>query len=125
MATVLILEEQPHLRQLLELELSDAGYRCLSVADHDHLTEVLTSENVDVVVLGGGGSAQEDLYTLCWVKNFSPTIPVILFAGIEVLQPKSIARLADAWVEKCSCLDPLIAKVRHLCKGVSKPSLAS
>lgn len=125
MANILIIEKQPHLRQLLEIELADADFTCFGVASSDQATDVLMVEKIDVVVLGVGWPVQDDVYMLCWLKNFYPNVPVVLFTGQEDLQPKSITRLADAWVEKSSCIDALIAEIRHLNTKFSKKSVVT
>ncbi|MGA1199349.1 MAG: hypothetical protein ACO36I_22870 [Candidatus Latescibacterota bacterium] len=111
--TIHVIEKQAHLRQLIQLELSDASLDCFCVATSDEAHDVLMFEKVDVVVLGVGWPSQEDLHTLCWLKSFFPDLPIVLFAGEEDLQPKSIARLADVWVEKSSRIDLLLVEIQR------------
>jgi len=123
--TILVIEKQAHLRQLIELELSDANFECIGVATSDEAHDVLLFDRVDVVVLGVGWPCQDDLHTLCWLKSFYPDIPIILFAGEEDLQPKSIVRLADVWVEKSSRIDLLLVGIRDLYKKIPQHRLTT
>lgn len=114
MQTILIVERQPHLRQLLELECSDAGYKCIGAADGEEAIDALIVEKVDAVILGLGWPPRNDLETMCWIKKWYPQTPVVLFAGIEDLDAADIVRMADVWVEKCSHVDWLIDELDHL-----------
>ncbi|MFT5367359.1 MAG: DNA-binding response OmpR family regulator [Candidatus Latescibacterota bacterium] len=125
METILVSEKQSHLRQLLEWELSDANFTCICVESSDQATEVMMVEKIDAVVIGMAWPPEDDLHMLCWLKKFYTDVPVVLFAGEEELRPKSIARLADAWVEKSSRIDLLITEVRHLVAKFSLPVVLS
>jgi len=123
--TILVIEKQAHLRQLIELELSDANFECIGAATSDEANDVLTFEKVDMVVLGVGWPSQEDLHTLCWLKSFFPELPIVLFAGEEDLHPKSIVRLADVWLEKSSRIDLLLVEIHRLGQKMPQRLLTS
>lgn len=123
--TILVIEKQAHLRQLIEIELSDANFECIGVSTSDEANDVLMFNHVDVVLLGVGWPSQGDLHTLCWLKSFYPDIPIVLFAGEEDLQPRTIVRLADVWVEKSSRIDLLLVEIRNLCQKVPQRRLTS
>jgi len=113
MKTILVCEKQSNLRQLLELELSDAHFSSICVENCDQAVEAMMFERVDAAVVGMGWPAEDDLHTLSWLKEFYSEVPVVLFAGEEDLEPTSITSLADSWVEKSSRIDLLIDEVRH------------
>ena len=123
--TVLVIEKQAHLRQLIEMELCDAHFECVGVASSDEANDVLMFDHVDVVILGVGWPSQEDLHTLCWLKSYFPDLPIVLFAGEEDLQPRSIVRLADVWVEKSSRIDLLLVEIHDLCQKIPQKRLTS
>lgn len=127
MQTVLVVEREPHLRQLLQIELLDANFHCICAEDSTEVGEILMFESVDLVVIGVGWPPQDDLHTMCWVKRFYPHIPVILFAAEEEVQPRSIVRVADFWVKKSSQIDLLVEALNRAEKGVkvSKKSQAT
>ncbi|MBT3605384.1 MAG: hypothetical protein HOE48_14175 [Candidatus Latescibacteria bacterium] len=120
MRTILLSEKQSHLLQLLEWEFSDADFACLCVESADQAKKIITGEKVDAVVLGLSWPSEEDVQLLCWVKKNHPETPVVLFAGEEELQPKSITHFADAWIEKSSHIDLLIEEVKSLIKPITR-----
>lgn len=114
MAAVLVVEKQPNLRLLMEFELEDAEHQGVLLSDGAEALNLLEQERPDVVVLGMGWPPDDDMHTLCCLKNLYPDLPVILFSSsVELLKPE-IVRMCEAFVLKHSNLDVLLSEIDRL-----------
>ena len=118
MATVLVVEKQPNMRLLMEMELADADHRGILVADGQEAEDALRFDRPDVVVVGMGWPPEDEFHTLFWLNKNWPELPVILFACKENIGSQSVGQLVDAWVEKNSRMDVLVDEINRRCQAM-------
>lgn len=118
MATVLVVEKQPNMRLLMEMELADAGHRGILVADEGEAADALRFDRPDVAVVGVGWPPEDEVQTLLRLKQACPDLPLILFSCKENAGSPSMSQRVDAWVEKNSRMDALVDEINRQCQAV-------
>jgi DNA-binding response OmpR family regulator len=111
--TVLLIEDDASLRLLCRVNLEHDGYRVLEAERLDKAEELLSAEDVDVVLLDlhvAGENSRDLLYRL---RAEPLQTPVALITGESGLEP-TVAAAADAVIEKPFTLDHLRATVERL-----------
>src|SRR6516165_4079439 len=109
MPTVLIVEDEPKMRRLLELDLGEDGFSTLSAADAEAGLRLLNSQPVDIIVTDLKLPGMGGLEFLQAVKQRAPAMPVVVmtaFGSVEtaveamksgasdyVLKPFSLAEM--------------------------------
>lgn len=93
LATVLIVDDEPAVREVIADMLEYEGYACLAEPDGDDVLSILTRQSVDLVIadinLGGTGRSGMELIEV--VRSHDETIPVMIITGYP-----SIDRAVDA-----------------------------
>ncbi len=79
-ATILVVDDEPHARQLLQVNLASAGYRVLTAQDGQEALEIVRRELPDLVILDLM-LPKMDGYTVCRrIRSFS-NVPVIMLTA--------------------------------------------
>jgi DNA-binding NtrC family response regulator len=111
--TILLVEDDASLRLLCRVNLEHEGYRVLEAERLDKAEELLSAEDVDVVLLDlhvAGEDARELLHRL---RVERLRTPVALVTGESGLEP-AVAAAADAVIQKPFTLDDLLGTVERL-----------
>jgi two-component system OmpR family response regulator len=106
-ATVLVVEDDPGIRSMLELALGAAGYRVLVTADVARARAALSEEPVDLVLLDlhlGG----EQTVTLERYAGELSGIPTVMMSAAD---PPWSSSHETAWLQKPFTLESLYAQV--------------
>src|SRR5690242_2877349 len=109
MATILIVEDEPKMRRLLELNLADDGHTVLAAADAEAALKMARQEPVDLVVTDlklPGMSGLDFLHTIKRTNAAMPVVVMTAFGSVEtavdamkngasdyVLKPFSLAEM--------------------------------
>ena len=124
---VLVVEDQPEIRDMLYTALQESGYQCATAADVTHAMEVLASLSVDLVLLdmmmpGGSGISLFDHLRL----NNSDVAVVFLTVRADLRPPKE-QMLSGAYdfLEKpvslshmCTVIGDTLARRRRLLQAI-------
>ena len=86
MATILIVEDEPKLRRLLELDLSEEGHRVLTGADAEQGLKLLRQESVDVVVTDLKLPGMDGLEFLQAAKRQNAALPVVVMTAFGTVE---------------------------------------
>src|SRR6267378_7379512 len=85
-SAVLVVEDEPAMRQQLRIDLHDLGYRPAAASSAPEAMELLERERVAAVlldlVLDEGEDAGFDLLT--WIRHHHPGLPVIVLSAAQV-----------------------------------------
>jgi CheY-like chemotaxis protein len=100
MINILVVDDQPHLQELISLELMDEGYKIHSVTDAESVNEYLENSVPDLVLL--------DLYLdgfLGWdvlndIKSKYPHLPVIIVTAYDNYTGDPRLSKADGYIIK-------------------------
>ncbi len=78
---VLVIDDDPGIRELLEAQVSRLGYRVLSAPDGEAALEMLEESRPDLVTLDVILPGMGGLDTLRQLKQRLPEVPVVMLSG--------------------------------------------
>jgi len=114
-AHVLVVDDEPSLRQMLEGSLRNAGYVVSAVAEGQAALEVIATEAPDVVVLDLFLPGQDGFAILQQIRDWSDVLVMILTASSE---PGNVVRGlqlgADDYLTKPFRMDEFLARIAAL-----------
>lgn len=116
-ASVLFVDDEEGLLELYRSAFSREGYIAAIARDVEAAREVLTSAQVDCVVLDIRLPGTSGLVLLREIKSSHPRLPVVLSTAYARYQDDFSAWLADAYVVKSSDLTELKQTVRRCLEG--------
>ncbi len=122
--TILIADNDRGVRRYCKQELEIAGYRVLLAGDGDEAFDVLGAFAVDLVILDEHMPRCTGLQTARRIKQWYPTIPVILFTADPDFD-QIVSPLVDAAVIKTADIGALLSAVATLCPTPSKYGIES
>jgi DNA-binding NtrC family response regulator len=96
MSTILIVEDEPKLRRLLELDLSEEGHRVLSAADAEQGLNLVRQETLDIVVTDLKLPGMDGLEFLHAVKRANAALPVVVMTAYGTVETAVEAMKAGA-----------------------------
>ena len=112
-ARVLVVDDDPSLRQVCRINLELEGHKVLEAHSLAGAREALAEEDVDVVVLDVHLQRERSDALVAECHDRRPPIPVLLVTGsVELTDPR--LREADAILPKPFELDQLVSTVRDL-----------
>ncbi|MBW1886997.1 MAG: response regulator [Deltaproteobacteria bacterium] len=115
MTKILIIDDQPHLRELFSEELMDEGYEVTSVSDSKSVRRCLESSKPDLVVLDLYLNGFEGWDLLHDIKSEYPDLPVLIVTAYDSYKDDPRTSQADGYVVKClSSIDSLKKKIIDL-----------
>jgi len=114
MYKILLVEDEPHLLELYQEELQDAGYEVMITMDGEEAV-LLTKKNLpDLVVLDIKIKKLHGLEVLKKIKEFNKDLPVVLNSAYETFKSDFSSWIADAYLIKSSNLAELKEKITEL-----------
>jgi DNA-binding response OmpR family regulator len=123
MENILIVDDQPCIRELVSEELNDEGYFVESVGDAESLRKYLTSSPPDLVLLDLYLDDSDGFGVLRNIKKQHPHIPVLIFTAYDSYVDDSRLSQADGYVIKSCNFDELKRKIAHVLKNRPAPNL--
>ncbi|WP_458700076.1 response regulator transcription factor [Sulfurospirillum sp. 1307] len=122
METILIVEDEEDILDLLEYTLSSDGYECICCVDTLHVKNILDEENVDLILMDRNLPSQEGSVFINSIRKEGYNIPVIYLSAKD--SPQNILegfdRGGDDYITKPFNTLELKARVRALLKRVQK-----
>ncbi len=113
-ATVLVVEDDPALRMLCRVNLELENYRVLEAATVDLASELLTREQVNLVLLDLHVGSRDGRELVPIIRARQPGASICLLSGTSVSDPPLDAG-ADDFIRKPFDLDVFRATVERLC----------
>ncbi len=120
MTTVLVVDDEPIVREVVVTYLEREGYRTLEAADGDRARELLTHGEPDLVVLDLMLPGMDGLSLCRWIRSRS-NLPVIMLTarGEEADRIVGLELGADDYVTKPFSPRELAARVRTVIRRAS------
>lgn len=84
MKTVLVVDDELGYREMLQMDLSEAGFRVLTAAGGQEALDTLQREDVDLVLTDMKMPKMDGLETVVAIKKLRPELPIILMTGYAV-----------------------------------------
>jgi CheY-like chemotaxis protein len=79
--TILIVDDEPGYRMMMEFELSQEGYRVLAAGSGKEALDTLKKEKVDLVITDMKMPAMDGLDMALAARKNDPRLPIILMTG--------------------------------------------
>lgn len=114
MADILIIDDQPYVRQLISEELFLEGYQVHSVGDIESVREHLQFSQPDLVLLDLYLEGPEGFGLLEEIKRQYPYMPVIIVSAYDSFLEDPRVSKADGYVIKSMHLDTLKRNVAYV-----------
>jgi DNA-binding response OmpR family regulator len=121
MKTILIVEDDANLCELVKLRLEEHGFNVIDVSDGMQMFKKMRKVNPDLIIMDVM-LPKMDGYKLCGLlKNYDPyrDIPIIIFTALSGPESKKTAKEmgADAYIAKPFDAKVLINKINELLKN--------
>jgi DNA-binding response OmpR family regulator len=113
-ATILVVDDEDHIRKLYEKELTEEGYRVITATRGEEALRVAEREPLDLVILDIKLMDQNGLEILGNLRKINQNLPIILNSAYSVYKSDFQSWLADAYLVKSPNLDELKSKIREL-----------
>jgi two-component system nitrogen regulation response regulator NtrX len=81
MANILIVDDQPHVQELISEELMDEGHRVEGITEADFVPEYLRNKKPDLILLDLYLKGFEGWDVLTDIKSTYPHMPVIIVSA--------------------------------------------
>jgi DNA-binding response OmpR family regulator len=114
MARILVVEDEPNLRDLYRLELEEMGHHVAVCADGEQAIAAAREGVFDLVILDIKIPKREGTEVLHEIKKRNREIPVILNSAYSTYKSDFSTWMADAYVVKSADLTELKDKVKEL-----------
>jgi len=85
-AAILVVEDEPKMRRLLELELSDEGFRAQTVADAESALKMVNGNSFDLIVTDLKLPGMSGIEFLQAVKRVNAAIPIIIMTAFGTVE---------------------------------------
>jgi two-component system chemotaxis response regulator CheY len=116
--TILTVDDSRTMRDMLNLALSEAGYRVVPAVDGEHGLEVLCAENPDVIITDINMPRLDGFGFIERVRNDARfrSIPILVLTTENTPEKKERARQAGAtgWIVKPFNAEKLVSVVRRV-----------
>ncbi len=112
--TVLIVEDEPHLSLLYELELRRAGFTTLTAGDGRACLDNLLSMDIDLVILDLRMPGMDGVDLLARIRGLDRSLPVLINTAYSDYANNYLTWSADDFVVKSSDVSELVARACQL-----------
>lgn len=122
---ILVVDDEPQIRELLSLYLAKHGYRVSSTANSEETLQMVRQTPTDLVVLDIGLAEEDGLNLLVRLKQERPNQRVIMLTGmgfVEDLLQEAYQKGADGYVSKVLPLDELLLTIEKTFKSPDSPA---
>lgn len=114
MKTILIVEDEDHLRKLYEAELSDEGYKVVSAEDGDRGYDQYLNHKPDLVTIDIKMQGMDGINLMHKIRRLDKEIPIILYTAYGEYSQDFATWAANEYVVKSSDLSQLKRKIKKL-----------
>ncbi len=114
MKTILVADDEEAIRDLLAEELTEEGYRVLTVSNARDALKMVETEHLDLVILDIRMPGMDGLEALPRILGMKEGLPVILNTAYSQYKESFMSWAADAYVVKSSDLSELKQKIKEL-----------
>ena len=116
---ILVVDDEPQIRELLHIYLAKQGYTVSTAATSVETWRVVNQSPIDLVVLDIGLADEDGLKLLAALKAAHPQLRVVMLTGmgfVEDLLQEAHQKGADGYVSKVLPLDELLLAIQRTLK---------
>jgi DNA-binding response OmpR family regulator len=126
MNPILVVEDEPYLRNLYTDELLDAGFSVCPVASGQEAIDCAKAQRPQLIVLDIMLPDINGLRVLEEIKAYDKTIPIIINSAFAIYKANFLSWMADDYVIKSSDISELMNKIKyHAGFAAPKPDLVA
>ena len=114
MVSILIIDDQPLMCELLSEVFAEEGYRTHCIGDSDLLVKAMDECKPDIVLLDLYLDGFEGWDLLKEIKRQKPGVPVIIVSAYDTFTEDPRLKIADGYFIKNIHVNPIVEKVNHL-----------
>lgn len=111
---LLIVDDDPNLRLLYQLEFSESGYDVLLAPNGPEAIGLFENNRPDLVIMDIKMPGMDGIESMSRILGKNNSIPIIINSGYSNYRESYMSWAADAYILKSSNLDELKTKVREL-----------
>lgn len=111
MATILVVDDQESVRQLLSEELISEGYRVATAGDAESVSQHLRFSQPDLVLLDLFLDGPDGFSVLRDIKRKAPGLPVIILTAYDSYREDPRLSRVNGYVIKSIAIDELKQKI--------------
>ena len=102
MKTILIADDSPSIRRLLETIVKSAGYSVLTASDGREALKIAFENSIDAIIADEEmpNLTGSDLFKILKTDPEKKNIPLIMISGLTVENDKPVSELADVFLSK-------------------------
>jgi len=115
--TILHLDDEAEIRDLLTQYLTARGYRVVSVSSPTEAMKAIRQEKPDLIITDLQLEDADGLEVVEQFKAVVPNTPVILLTGVLIdpqVAEETVGTKVAAYIEKTASLTKLVAEVKRL-----------
>ncbi len=115
---ILIVDDDSDILELLEYNLSNAGFDVIGFLNTKHVRDVLTEENIDLIIMDRNLPDIEGSYYIEMLRSRNIEIPVILLSAKDSTEDikEGLIKGADDYVCKPFDMEELILRIKAVLK---------
>jgi CheY-like chemotaxis protein len=122
MATILVVDDQPCVLELVSEELTSEGYRVTMASDAESVLDDLKLSPPDLVILDLYLDGPDGIVVLDRIKRQYPRLPVVVFTAYDSFREDPRLSQADGYVIKSTIFDELKETITVLLDQNAKPA---
>ena len=114
MGQILIIEDDPRIREIVERGLEARGFAVMSASDGPKGLELAQNSDLDMVLLDMKLPGLHGSHVLKLIRSAKPRLPVIVLTATDDVRSKVVGldAGADDYVTKPFSIDELVARIR-------------
>ena len=110
---ILCVDDDPHINELNEIVLTQAGYQVESAASPEDALARFQDHTFDLVVTDLFSPQSSNAAFISKLRNVAPSLPIIIVSGNDS-PPPEILKQVDAFVQKAYSLNALTNAIREV-----------
>jgi len=115
MATILIIDDQPYMKELFSGDLIDEGHQVVWVEDAESVRKCLDRFLPDMVLLDLYLKGFDGWEVLHDIKNWNPNLPVLIVTAYDSFMDDPRVSQADGYIVKSfTHLNEIIEKIHNI-----------
>jgi two-component system response regulator (stage 0 sporulation protein F) len=114
MKTILVVDDEDPIRKLIEMELTEEGYKVITASDAREALKIVETTPLDLVILDIRMPGMDGLEALPRILGLKEGLKVILNTAYSQYQESFMSWAADAYLIKSHDLTELKLKVKEL-----------